>query len=51
MNEFLRYWVDCNEEMMKRLELKIRKEIDQNVLTDELLVLKVEEGNSQHHYL
>ncbi|KAF1750055.1 hypothetical protein GCK72_016601 [Caenorhabditis remanei] len=51
MNEFLRYWVDCDEEMMKRLELKIRKEIDQNVLTDQLFVLKVEEGNSQHYYL
>ncbi|KAF1750062.1 hypothetical protein GCK72_016608 [Caenorhabditis remanei] len=51
MNEFLRYWVDCDEGMMKRLELKIRKEIDQNVLTDELLVLKVEEGNSQHYFL
>ncbi|EFP08926.1 hypothetical protein CRE_18003 [Caenorhabditis remanei] len=53
MNEFLRYWVECDEEMMKRLELNMYRgeDIDKNILFDQLLVLKVEEGNSQHYYL
>ncbi|KAF1750045.1 hypothetical protein GCK72_016590 [Caenorhabditis remanei] len=53
MNEFLRYWVDCNEDMMKRIKLRIREGalIDKNILTDQLLVLEATEGGSQHYYL
>ncbi|EFP08892.1 hypothetical protein CRE_18009 [Caenorhabditis remanei] len=53
MNEFLRYWVDCDEEMMKRLKLRIREGalIDKNILTDQLLVLEATEEGSQHYYL
>ncbi|KAF1750044.1 hypothetical protein GCK72_016589 [Caenorhabditis remanei] len=53
MNEFLRYWVDYDEEMMKRLLLRIREGalIDKNILTDQLLVLKAKKGKSQIYYI
>ncbi|KAF1750054.1 hypothetical protein GCK72_016600 [Caenorhabditis remanei] len=53
MNEFLRYWVDCDEEMMKRLKLNMRRDevIDKNILFDQLLVLKAKKGKSQIYYI
>ncbi|KAF1750047.1 hypothetical protein GCK72_016592 [Caenorhabditis remanei] len=51
LNEFLRYWVDCEEEMMKQLMFGIHKVIDKNILTDQLLVLGAKDGLLPHYHL
>ncbi|KAF1764784.1 hypothetical protein GCK72_004734 [Caenorhabditis remanei] len=53
VNEFLRYWVNCEEDMLKLLDLNLKEGafIDVDALTDQLITVRVEGASSPHFFM
>ncbi|EFO84567.1 hypothetical protein CRE_22590 [Caenorhabditis remanei] len=53
VNQFLRYWVNCEEDMLELLELNLREGaiIDEDVLTDQLITVHVEGASSTDFFI
>ena len=53
VNQFLNYWVNCEEDMLELLELKLKEGaiIDKDVLTDQLITVHVEGASSTDFFM
>ncbi|EFO86335.1 hypothetical protein CRE_01609 [Caenorhabditis remanei] len=53
VNQFLRYWVNCEEDMLELLELNLKEGaiIDKDVLTDQLITVHVEGASSTDFFI
>ncbi|KAF1764747.1 hypothetical protein GCK72_004697 [Caenorhabditis remanei] len=53
LNEFLKYWVECDEAILTRLTLKLKEGtvIDETVLTDQLTILLYYYRDMPHFFL
>ncbi|KAF1765109.1 hypothetical protein GCK72_005061 [Caenorhabditis remanei] len=53
VNQFLNYWVNCEEDMQKLLDLNLNEGtlIDEDVLTDQLITVHVEGASSPNFFI
>ncbi|KAF1765121.1 hypothetical protein GCK72_005073 [Caenorhabditis remanei] len=53
VNQFLNYWVNCEEDMLELLKLKLKEGaiIDKDVLTDQLITVHVEGASSTDFFI
>ncbi|EFO85803.1 hypothetical protein CRE_01603 [Caenorhabditis remanei] len=53
VNQFLNYWVNCEEDMLELLDLNLKEDafIDVFALTDQLITLRVEGASSSNFFI